>query len=88
MIDVKSLKTDHPHVYEDLLNRLGLDEKIEVLSPTEALEEYLAWNGVIGYGLSIRNAMWSIITSSDEYLTTTDAEKEAWLRKLLKPSVD
>lgn len=47
----------------------------------EVLRMYLEWNGIIGYTSRIRAAVFHIMSSSGEYLTTTDIEQEKWLRE-------
>lgn len=79
--DLVERHTDEDDEWADRVQRT--DEWLATLSPAEAFAEWLHWQGIIGYDSMIRTAMWDLITSSHEYLTTTDQEKEEWLKKLL-----
>lgn len=50
------------NIMEDLRQRKGLepndticDDEINLMSPNEAFEEVLMWNGLIGYGYKIKS---------------------------------
>ena len=97
MLDAKSVR-ENQDVYIALRERLfpeaaseehfksierELDEWLETHTAREALHEYLNYIGIIGFDSTIRNALWTLISSSNRYLTTTDQGREEWLKSML-----
>lgn len=48
----------------------------------EAFRYWLEWNGIVNFESRILIAFFEIVANSSEYLTTTDAEKATWLKKV------
>ena len=70
MLDIDLLDDD---VLEDICNNLQIDsgdeeamKRVQRLSPEEAFERFLTWNGIIGYGSMISHALINIWTASIE----------------------
>jgi hypothetical protein len=82
MLDLKSVR-ENQDLYVSLNERGHSDKAIEQSTAKEMFREYLEWNGIIGYESDIRNALWTLITSSDRYLATTDQDREEWLKSML-----
>ena len=95
---VQAVRDSNNSLYRDLVERLGpvddIDEateqeiemaesRIAELEPIQLFSEFLEYNGIVGYDSVIRTALWDLITSGSEYLTTTDKDREEWLRRLL-----
>jgi hypothetical protein len=76
---------ENSEVHDSLEERLGPDaaSRLTHMSVSEAFREYLEYNGILGYDATIRRALWDIITASDQYLMTTDQQREEWLRELI-----
>lgn len=49
----------------------------------ELFDRYLTWNGIVGYGSTLRSAIYELITCSQEHVTITDADDTDRLRKIL-----
>ena len=70
MLDINLLDDD---VLEDICNNLEIDsgdekamKRVQRLSPEEAFERFLTWNGIIGYGDMITSALDNIRLASIE----------------------
>ena len=53
--------------------------------PIVAFRYWLEWNGIVGYADQIRDVLFDLVTSDMDYLITTDAKKEAWLKSIIRP---
>jgi hypothetical protein len=51
------LKKVPEHILDDLRSRGHSDDAIARMNAAKAFDEYLSWNGIIGYGSSVRAAV-------------------------------
>lgn len=52
-----SINTIPAHVIQDLKERGHSEEQIKAMSAKEAFNEYLAWNGILGWG----STLWHVV---------------------------
>jgi hypothetical protein len=78
MLDIDLLDDD---VLEDICDNLEIDsgdeeamKRVQRLSPEEAFERFLTWNGIIGYGDMIASALDNIRLASGEDCPLPDDE--------------
>ena len=53
--------------------------------PLVAFKYWLEWQGIVHWDQSVRTVLWDLITSDAHYLTTTENDREEWLKSLLRP---
>ena len=77
MIDPSMLREQSPRCYSDIsqnqdndegtLTQRVIDDKIRAMSPRDALDAFLVWNGIIGYTDQIIDAVHAIQVAHNQW---------------------
>ena len=73
-----------PHnIKSDIVDYLPGKPGIACPTINEAFDAWLHYNGIIGYGPTIRNVLYHLITASHDHLTSTDQADTDRLKSFL-----